>query len=491
MTAAGQASEAHAAAAIAARRTDLAAAAGVLLASLALAGLAAWIVVARVTRPLARLEAATARLAQGDLAVTLPGAARRDEVGRLAGAIRVLQDGLLAKARLEASQTEERAAAEAEKRNVVQAMAEQVEAAAREAVSAIEIRSQAMSGDAAALAAMAAEVAGTAVAMEATAARVLADGECGAAATEELAASIRAVAGQVEGATAAARRAVDRTETSQATIAGLAEAASRIGDVVRLISDIAGRTNLLALNATIEAARAGEAGKGFAVVASEVKALASQTARATEEIARQVSGIGSATSGAVAAVAEIAAAIQETDSAAATITAVIDQQAKATAEIAETVARTTAAAREVSERAGEVAAAIGGAGTRADAVRGAAAGTAEATATLQASIVRIIRTATPEAERRGEPRRPGQGRRAMLGGLDGGPASGELIDVSAGGAALLLPPGSPAPRVGQPVTLTLDGEPARPGARVLEVSLVREGGLRVRLAFAGDARRAA
>ncbi len=75
---------------------------------------------------------------------------------------------------------------------------------------------------------------------------------------------------------------------------GLALAAQKIGDVVKLISEIAAQTNLLALNATIEAARAGEAGRGFAVVASEVKAQASQTSKATDEISSQVGAIQSA-----------------------------------------------------------------------------------------------------------------------------------------------------------------------------------------------------
>ena len=81
------------------------------------------------------------------------------------------------------------------------------------------------------------------------------------------------------------RASVSEAETTNTQIAGLAAAAQKIGDVVKLISDIAGQTNLLALNATIEAARAGDAGRGFAVVASEVKSLAVQTAKATEDIA--------------------------------------------------------------------------------------------------------------------------------------------------------------------------------------------------------------
>ena len=84
------------------------------------------------------------------------------------------------------------------------------------------------------------------------------------------------------------REAVSQVEQTNARIADLAQSASRIGEVVKMISAVAEQTNLLALNATIEAARAGEAGRGFAVVASEVKALAAQTAKATEEIGDQI-----------------------------------------------------------------------------------------------------------------------------------------------------------------------------------------------------------
>src|SRR5205814_5903127 len=106
-----------------------------------------------------------------------------------------------------------------------------------------------------------------------------------------------------------AGRAVSEAERTNQTIRGLADAAQKIGDVLKLISDIAGQTNLLALNATIEAARAGEAGKGFAVVASEVKSLASQTAGATGDITRQIAAIQQATAAAVQAIKDIAGTI--------------------------------------------------------------------------------------------------------------------------------------------------------------------------------------
>ena len=135
-------------------------------------------------------------------------------------------------------------------------------------------------------------------------------------------------------AAAVARQAVERAEVSHGTMQGLSEATARIGDVVRLISDIASQTNLLALNATIEAARAGEAGKGFAVVAGEVKALAAQTASATAEISNQIGTVRGSTGEAVSATAEIGNLIGRMDEVTAAISAAVEQQTATTREIA-------------------------------------------------------------------------------------------------------------------------------------------------------------
>jgi methyl-accepting chemotaxis protein len=169
-----------------------------------------------------------------------------------------------------------------------------------------------------------------------------------ASATEQLTSSVREIGRQVAESTRISSKAVDQAHQSGTSIDNLAESAQKIGAVVELINSIAAQTNLLALNATIEAARAGEAGRGFAVVASEVKALAEQTARATEEIGQQVLAIQAATRQSVSAIGAIGTTIGSVNEIATTIAAAIEQQGMATAEIARNIQEAAHGTREVS-----------------------------------------------------------------------------------------------------------------------------------------------
>jgi methyl-accepting chemotaxis protein len=175
-----------------------------------------------------------------------------------------------------------------------------------------------------------------------------------ASATEELTASVSEIGRQVDYSVTIAGQAVGRVEEAHTTLAGLAVAAQRIGDVVRLITDIASRTNLLALNATIEAARAGESGKGFAVVASEVKNLAGQTARATEEITSQIDAIQASSLLAVTAMNSVRETIAEMNRIAAGISDSVEQQDSATQEIARNMQQAAIGTNDVSATISEV-----------------------------------------------------------------------------------------------------------------------------------------
>ena len=154
-----------------------------------------------------------------------------------------------------------------------------------------------------------------------------------ATAAEELSASIAEINFQLAQTTELVGSAVNKAKATNVEYAGLAEAAVKIGDVVKLIRNIAGQTNLLALNATIEAARAGEAGRGFAVVASEVKSLAVETAKATEEIARHILAVQQSTGGAVEAVHGIEQGMHEISTRTSGAAASVLEQNAATSEI--------------------------------------------------------------------------------------------------------------------------------------------------------------
>ena len=211
-----------------------------------------------------------------------------------------------------------------------------------------------------------------------------------AASAEELAASVQEISRQVAESAHIAAEAAREAKATDATVAGLSEAASRIGDVVRLIGDIAGQTNLLALNATIEAARAGEAGKGFAVVASEVKNLAGQTAKATEEIATQISTMQQATTDAVGAIRGIGGTIGRMNEIASGIAAAVEEQGAATHEIARAVQQAASGTNEVSSNIGAVSTAIEETGDQAAQVLSSANGLAGDADTLVKEVERFL-----------------------------------------------------------------------------------------------------
>ncbi|MBR0679395.1 HAMP domain-containing protein [Roseomonas eburnea] len=242
----------------------------------------------------------------------------------------------------------------------------------------------------------AAEAGREAVAVSEAGAQANADVQAVAAAAEEMAASVEEITRRVSEAAEVARRAVAEAKATDSTVRGLAEAASRIGDVVRLIGEIAGQTNLLALNATIEAARAGEAGKGFAVVASEVKNLAGQTAKATEEIGRQIAEMQGATTQAVEAIRAIGTTVDRTSDIATAIAAAVEEQGATTREIARSAAQVAQATDTVARKIEGIRAAADSTGESAGAVlqaSGALSGDAETLRARADGFLRAVRVA--------------------------------------------------------------------------------------------------
>ena len=210
-------------------------------------------------------------------------------------------------------------------------------------------------------------------------------------AAEELSRSIAEINRQLLRASDVVRAAADEAQSTNAEIAGLAQAAQKIDDVVKLIQSVAGQTNLLALNATIEAARAGTAGKGFAVVAAEVKALAVQTAKATDVIAAQIAAVQSSTQSTVRAIASITGRMQEIQQFTAAIAAAVEQQHAATSEISNNVAAAAAGTKSVVSDLQRVSTAIADMRNSADTVLTASAAVEKAADSLRGSVDGFLR----------------------------------------------------------------------------------------------------
>jgi methyl-accepting chemotaxis protein len=302
-----------------------------------------------MAKPIHALEEAMRTIAGGNHNIAVPGAGRSDEIGSMAGAVEVFKTGLIETEQLRASQDEQRARAQHERRDTMNALAARFENGVGGVVSAVSSAATELRQTAQSMAATAEESTNQTAAVAAASEEATQSAQAVAAAVEELNASISEIAKQVNESARVAGDAVSQANVTNNEVQSLAEAAQKIGDVVKLISEIAAQTNLLALNATLEAARAGEAGRGFAVVASEVKALATQTSKATDEISTQVSSIQNATRLSVDSIQNITSTIGRVSEIASTIAAAVEEQGAATLEIARNVAEAARGTGEVSQ----------------------------------------------------------------------------------------------------------------------------------------------
>lgn len=308
---------------------------GIIAAALIAAAVLAFFIARALSSPILRLTTTMRELADGKFSVDIPHTDRGDELGSMAQTVEVFKAN-----GLEREQLERDAAIARQAQDVSNEATKEAIAAFQERVTAIlsvlgdkTVEMQATSTQLESLASQASEQAQSS---DHAATETSTGVQTVAAATEELASSIQEISRQVASATGVVQTSVEKSNSSVEDVEKLAEAGQRIGNVVNLIQDIAGQTNLLALNATIEAARAGEAGKGFAVVASEVKALAAQTAKATEDIAAQVTGIQGSTSQAVESIRDIAKMSNDLGEVTSSIASAVEEQGVATQEISTT-----------------------------------------------------------------------------------------------------------------------------------------------------------
>jgi methyl-accepting chemotaxis protein len=342
-------------------------------------------------KPLSTVRSVLEAIGGGRRDVEVPYLGRKDEVGAMAHSVQVFKESLVEAEALKRENDAARGRAEADRRRSMELLAARFEETVGAIANAVGASAADLQATATTMVETTKEASRQSVTVSAASEQTTQNVETVAAASEELTSSIQEISNQVSESTKIVASAVAEADEANAKVAGLAEAARKIGAVAQLISDIAGQTNLLALNATIEAARAGDAGKGFAVVASEVKNLAVQTARATEDIAMQIRAIQDATDGTVEAIGSISAVVGRVSGISTAIASAVEEQGAATQEISRNVQQAARGTGEVSANIGGVASAVQSAGGSAGLVLEAAAKLSENGASLRQQVEVFLR----------------------------------------------------------------------------------------------------
>lgn len=302
-----------------------------------------------IAPPINAMTVAMGRLSDGELDTEIPGQNRGDEIGDMSAAVQVFKENAIRNRDLEASQQEQERKAEAEKRAAMNELADDFDASVGGIVETVSQAAAQMQTTAQSMASVSEETSNQAVAVASASEEASANVQTVASSAEELTSSIGEINQRVAEASAESKKAVAEVAKTTEQMGALAQTAEKIGEVINMISGIAEQTNLLALNATIESARAGEAGKGFAVVANEVKALATQTAQATDDISNQIKEIQSATTEAVTSMTDVRSVIDGLEQISGTIAAAMEEQGAVTQEIARSVQEAAAGTQEVTQ----------------------------------------------------------------------------------------------------------------------------------------------
>ncbi len=327
-------------------------------------------------------------LAEGDVSTEIPEETD-NEMGKMAKALAIFKDNKIAADRL----TEEQAVqqqVQIDRAKKLDELTSNFEANVSQMIGALAGATEELDATAQSMASIAEKTTAQSEAMSGASQTVNQNIQTVASATEEMVASVKEISQQIGRSSETAGIAVDKAKQTNETIEKLRGSSEKIGEVVSLINDIAEQTNLLALNATIEAARAGDAGKGFAVVASEVKALAAQTAQATEEIGEQVSEMQTITGEAVDAIGDIRTTIEEISQASTTIASAMEEQNASTSEISRNTQISAGSMSELEGNVGNVSEAAQSTGSAASQVLSASRELAEQTQALRTQVTEFL-----------------------------------------------------------------------------------------------------
>jgi methyl-accepting chemotaxis protein len=359
---------------------------GLALMAMCLAGGLAAYIGRSISRPIGGLAGTMQTLAAGNMTIVVPYVAERNEIGKMARAVEVFRASMTEAEALRTEQENLKQAAAAERRTSLLRMAEEFEDAVGGVVEAVSASSAEMRRSAQTLTTSAQQTSDKSSEIVALSDEASRNVSAVAGASEELFASITEISQRLAQAVQTTDEANAEAQTAAGMMRSLEQATGQIGEVIGLINSIASQTNLLALNATIEAARAGEAGKGFAIVASEVKALAQQTANATEEIRSQVGAIQQEAAAALKSISGVTRTVTDVSELVTAVAAATEEQTAATEEISRRVQQVAVGTEAVSVNMGIVAAAMGGTRTEAAQVLDAATHLAERGSTLKQKV---------------------------------------------------------------------------------------------------------
>lgn len=301
-----------------------------------------------ITKPLKILTNTLVELTNGKYDSEVPYVALGNEIGSIARKAKVFREKGIRMKEMEAEQELIKQKAEVDKKNAMNQMADNFEASVKGVVAEVAASVEAMQSNIESVAHIAEDTKKRSAIVSKTSSQAAENSSHVAAATEELTASIREISVQTQKSSQVVHDATSKAEFAKDAIHQLSDKSMRVGEIIQVITDIAGQINLLALNATIESARAGEAGKGFAVVANEVKNLANLVGKATDEITHQITEMQQATKNSVDSVMDIIQSINQVSVSTSTVATAVEEQSAVTNEISSNVVRTSEGTKEIS-----------------------------------------------------------------------------------------------------------------------------------------------